>query len=290
LFVSAIDGEAVELANESIKRLSALCDEFEFRSLSQRLETCFPKLKARMGRLTITNALKSLLSAQEPTAPAPPPSTAPKKKAGPAAALSRVRAQAARPAPAPAPAPARPNAVPAAHWSNSVIVPDFPKLFEDFKDQKFTLLWRGSRDGFKAKTLHRHCDWQPNTLTVILDTKGNIFGGFIPVTWETAGQSMFKPDPNLKSFLFTLKNPHNVPARRFALNAQKKDRAILCSLDRGPNFVDIFVSDGCNAKTGSGTYSFGDTYTNDTELKGTMFFTGSEQFEVNEIEVFAITH
>jgi hypothetical protein len=31
---------------------------------------------------------------------------------------------------------------------NSAIVADFPKLFEDFKQKRFTLLWRGSRDGF----------------------------------------------------------------------------------------------------------------------------------------------
>jgi hypothetical protein len=30
----------------------------------------------------------------------------------------------------------------------------FPLIFEDFKEQKFTLLWRGSRDGFKARQFH----------------------------------------------------------------------------------------------------------------------------------------
>jgi hypothetical protein len=42
-------------------------------------------------------------------------------------------------------------------------------LFKDFKQKQFTLLWRGSRD------------WHPNTPTVILDTKGHIFGGFTHV-------------------------------------------------------------------------------------------------------------
>jgi hypothetical protein len=36
-------------------------------------------------------------------------------------------------------------------------------------------------------------------------------------------------DPNLKTVLFTLKNPHNVPVRRFALKAEKNDWAISCS-------------------------------------------------------------
>jgi hypothetical protein len=72
---------------------------------------------------------------------------------------------------------------------------------------------------------------------VILDTKGNIFGAFTPVKWESRKwngkygneDNCYKADPSLKSFLFTLTNPYNVPARRFALWAEKKDEAILCS-------------------------------------------------------------
>jgi hypothetical protein len=63
---------------------------------------------------------------------------------------------------------------------DSAIVPDFPKLFEDFKRSKFTLLWPGSRDGFRADPFHRRCDRHPNTLTMILDMDDNIFGGFAP--------------------------------------------------------------------------------------------------------------
>jgi hypothetical protein len=44
---------------------------------------------------------------------------------------------------------------------------DFPALFEEFKERQFTLLWRGGRDGFKAKQFHRRWDRHANTLTVI---------------------------------------------------------------------------------------------------------------------------
>jgi hypothetical protein len=40
-------------------------------------------------------------------------------------------------------------------------------------------------DAFRANQFHRRCDGHANTLTVILDTKGNIFGGFTPVEWES---------------------------------------------------------------------------------------------------------
>jgi hypothetical protein len=56
---------------------------------------------------------------------------------------------------------------------------------------------------------------------VILDTIGNIFGGFAPVEWESRlwNAKYGKADDSLKSFVFTLKNPHNIPARKFAFES-----------------------------------------------------------------------
>jgi hypothetical protein len=34
---------------------------------------------------------------------------------------------------------------------DSAIIPDFSKLFEDFKEKRFIRLWRGSRDGFPIR-------------------------------------------------------------------------------------------------------------------------------------------
>jgi hypothetical protein len=191
-----------------------------------------------------------------------------------------------------APAPTSPASAvspPPSGW-NSAIVADFPELFEDFKQKQFTLLWRGSSDGFGAGDFHSRCDGHPNTLTVILDLKGNIFGGFSPVEWESRTEYPYsKADRSLESFLSTLKNPHNVPARRFALRAEEKDRAIDCTSRYGPNFSDIVVRDKCNANADSWT-ALGLTYTNDTELGALVFFTGSKNFQVKEIEVFEITN
>jgi hypothetical protein len=52
-------------------------------------------------------------------------------------------------------------------------------------------------DGFGAKEFHRCCDGRANTLTPILDTKGNIFGGFAPVEWESGNQ--WKGDDSLQA-------------------------------------------------------------------------------------------
>jgi hypothetical protein len=93
---------------------------------------------------------------------------------------------------------------------------------------------------------------------VISDTDGNIFGAFTPVEWESRklkgdGSNCFEADSSLKCFLFTLKNPHNVPGRRFALKPEKKDEAIVCFSEYGPHFSDIYVSNNCNANTNSYT-------------------------------------
>jgi hypothetical protein len=108
------------------------------------------------------------------------------------------------------------------------------------------------------------------------------------VKWESRTKGAFSTaDPSLKSFLFTLQNPRNIPARTFALKADKKGQAIVCSSLWGPHFWDIFVPDGCNVKWG--WIGLGDTYANDTHLPRDTVLTGSRNFTVKEIEVFQIT-
>jgi hypothetical protein len=170
---------------------------------------------------------------------------------------------------------------------DSRIISDFPKLFGEFRGKRFSLLWRGSRDGFTAKGFHGRCDGHGNTLTVILDTKGNIFGGFTPIIWESSNR--WKVDESLKSFLFTLKNPHNFTSTRFILKVGMKHQAIWCDSIWGPCFGDgdLGVSDNSNSNTNSNCY-LGIVYTNDTGLDRSLVFTGSAYFKVKEIEVFEI--
>jgi hypothetical protein len=71
------------------------------------------------------------------------------------------------------------------------------------------------------------------------------------VEWDS--YSHWTIDPSLKSVVFTLKNPHNFPAREFALKAEEKDfaEAIVCDSSRRPHFADTGISDHCNANTNS---------------------------------------
>jgi hypothetical protein len=68
----------------------------------------------------------------------------------------------------------------------------------------------------------------------------------------------------LKNFVFTLKNPHNIAARKFPLKAERKQPAFWCLSSWDPGFgggADIAVSGNCNANIGSHT-RFGDTDAN----------------------------
>jgi hypothetical protein len=170
-----------------------------------------------------------------------------------------------------------------------LIVPQSPPLFEEFRAKRFNLLWRGSRDGLTAQEFHLRCDGRANTLTLIADTDGNVFGGFTPVKWESSApgekNGHDKGDNSGRSFLFTLRNPHGVPPRKFALKAEWKQEAINCDSAYCAVFGDgwdIYVCNNCNANRYSYTY-FGtnwsnSTYANDTAFKD--FLTGAEYFTV----------
>jgi hypothetical protein len=95
--------------------------------------------------------------------------------------------------------------------------------------------------------------------------------------------------------LVMLKNPHNIPAKKFGLKSEMKRRALKCNSSCGPcfgggDYCDICVSNNCNASCHSRTYHFGCCYTHDTELNGKIVLAGSEYFQVKDIEVFEITH
>jgi hypothetical protein len=327
-----VEGSVVKIKNDNFRALSQLCDEFGFQDLAAQLsefrasddfkeQTTTEDLEARR-RLSVLEermhqrdqeivALRCEVSrqsrVQELAVEALHGSVTRLEAEVSALRTAAVSARTAAPAPPSpvSPAPAltpppqnltSPSAPPPSVWE-SAIVSIFPKILGEFCGNKFSLLWRGSRDGFKATQFHCRCDGHANTLTLILDTNGNIFGGFTPVEWESSrkgkrkkdpDEAFQKADPSQKSFLFTLKNPRNVSARRFALKDERKDEAICCDSNRGPDFSDMTIEDNCNANPESFTY-LGDRYTNDTGLNGKTFFTGSDEFQVKEIEVFEIT-
>jgi hypothetical protein len=169
---------------------------------------------------------------------------------------------------------------------DSKILSEIPPLFSVFGDQMLQLLYRGSRDGFEAATFHRLCNGHPNTVTLILSTNGCIFGGFTPLTWSSCHN--YVSDPSMKCFLFTLKNPHNLPAQIFKQKIET--HAIYDDNGHGPTFGGSHALHVCNqCRSSSGSYSYlGDYYANDTGIDASQVLTGSQYFTVDEIEVFEV--
>jgi hypothetical protein len=52
---------------------------------------------------------------------------------------------------------------------------------------QFSLLYRGSRDGWMFKDFHQRCDNQGPTLTLFKSSKEKICGGYTSISWNTDG-------------------------------------------------------------------------------------------------------
>jgi hypothetical protein len=169
---------------------------------------------------------------------------------------------------------------------DSKIISAPPEIFSVFRGKICRLLYRGSRDGFQASAFHSRCDGHGNTVTLILSTNDCIFGGYTPLAWSSRDE--YVSDPSLKSFVFTIKNPHNLPPTIF--KQQRETDAIHPYSSRGPVFGSghtLSVCDQCH--TSNSSYSnFGGTYANDTGIAGTQVLAGPQSFTVEEIEVFEV--
>jgi hypothetical protein len=157
-----------------------------------------------------------------------------------------------------------------------------------FANKKWRRLYRGSQDGFRASDFHRKCDGCANTVTLVLTTKGYVFGGFTSVPWES-GRGDYMTDRTPESFIFSVKDPSGACPRVFPIIA--KSYAIYCRDTYGPTFGgghDIHIADNCQENMSSYT-NLGKWYGNYTDRNGTQVLAGEKNFKVKEIEVFAVT-
>jgi hypothetical protein len=171
---------------------------------------------------------------------------------------------------------------------DSKVISKLPDILNEFGNRRLKLLYRGTRDGFRATDFHGKCDGQSHTITLIRTTKDFIFGGYTPLSWDsTSGR---KVDSNHHRFVFTITNPHNLKSRKFALKPNCSQCAIQCYASYGPVFgggATICVFNDC--ATSNSNYMNLSGYVNGTGLNDQIVFTGEFNFTVKEIEVFALT-
>jgi hypothetical protein len=91
-----------------------------------------------------------------------------------------------------------------------VIIPETPGIFGVLDRTRTVLLYRGSQNGLSATDFHEACDGHSNTVTIVFTSDGFIFGRYSSCSWDSS--ETFQQDDTLKSFLFSLKNPHGRPA------------------------------------------------------------------------------
>jgi hypothetical protein len=159
-------------------------------------------------------------------------------------------------------------------------------LCEFSPKDKWSLLYRGTRDGFGSSDFHSKCDGHSNTLTIFKAKESSyIFGGFTTANWDSS--SRWKSDP--KAFIISLTNKDNLPLK-IKIGPNSHQYAIYCDTKYGPSFGKG-ISIKNNANTTMNNYSklgfafkhaqFGH-YTNEAQT----FLTGSIRFQLVEIEVF----
>jgi len=113
--------------------------------------------------------------------------------------------------------------------------------------KSFSLLWRGSRHGFDSDAFHRLCDGKPNTVTIIKNTNGFIFGGFTSIPWWSSGS--YEADNT--AFLFSLTNLSNTPLK---IKVKSSQYAVYHNSNYGPAFGgghDLHVSSFSNTNRNS---------------------------------------
>ena len=157
------------------------------------------------------------------------------------------------------------------------------KLYEWCKYKEMELLYRGSRDGMTANDFHKKCDNKGQTITLIKNEKGNIFGGYASIPWTNKDEYHRAPD----SFLFTLKNIHGTQPTKFP--SKNEQNEIYHNSKYGPIFGEADLGIGNDFIKNGGYSGFPYTY-QDILGKGKSIFTGNNNnnFIIKEIEIFKI--
>ena len=164
---------------------------------------------------------------------------------------------------------------------------EFKKKLDEWTESKsMELIFRGTRDGLSNSAFHNKCDNKGETITLIKNENGDIFGGYASISW-TSGNGKYHSAP--ESFLFTLVNSYNTEPTKFPSKNDEKE--VYHNSGNGPIFgagYDLGVYGDIQNK-GGWSY-FPNTY-EDVLGKGKLIFSNDSNkgsFKIKEIEVFKI--
>jgi len=143
------------------------------------------------------------------------------------------------------------------------------------------LIYQSSRDGLNPEVFHRMCDDKGPTVTVY-QGRGFLFGGYTQVSWNQSGGTVRDPF----AFLFTLSNPHHVPPCKYP--AKHRGMPVFLHSRCLPILgVYMAINPLPNYQVRIVLHAFpGDVV--DTTGKGCYIFTGTEEFNIDDVEVFVV--
>lgn len=167
---------------------------------------------------------------------------------------------------------------------------DLVKLCEFSIADKWSLIYRGSFDGFGSHDFHAKCDGKAKTLTII-KTKAPewIFGGYTNLAWDSSSQ--YKSDQG--AFIFSLTNRDSSPIK-IKIDASRVDYSLYMDPSYGPIFGtqsgnDILIADDADVNRNSWS-DLGGNYKHPRYLFRTdeakTFLAGAHHFQLSEIEVY----
>jgi hypothetical protein len=154
---------------------------------------------------------------------------------------------------------------------------------------KWTLIYRGTKDGFGAIDFHRECDGVAKTVTIVKTTNGNIFGGYTDLTWSSPTTLTDYIDNN--AFIFSLVNEKN---QQFISMPKNNQGSICCYSGYGPVFGnkqsnrDICIASNSNMNTSSSSVLGSSFERTDISHDTQLILAGSQNFQTVEVEVYRI--
>jgi len=146
---------------------------------------------------------------------------------------------------------------------------------------KFTLLYRGSRDGYSYQNFIDKVGSGKLTLTLIEATTNKRFGGFTDQDWTHIGDYR----SSSKSFIFSISDREKYPIKQ-----SDQSHAIVASSSYLPTFGnsahDIHLVPNGNANQSSSS-NLGTTYDIKGKASGNSL-AGTKNFQIKEVEVYQV--
>ena len=156
---------------------------------------------------------------------------------------------------------------------------------EELKICKLNLLYRGSRDGFKANKFHEKCDSFSPTISIIFSDLLRVFGGYTKAHWNQ-DSLIYLNKKDEKAFLFSLTNNE----KYMCVNPSMAIYGVNNSLVTYGNGHDITIVSDCDIKDSSSNFpsSYSCSVYPKISEKSKSHLAGSSKFKVLEIEVYHV--